>query len=204
METNFSRINNWLNKNADKILKCSLQKPADEVSFKELENIVGKNLPQDFKQLYSWHNGMTDTENCGSLFYGMDFMPIEKIIEERNDLFNQDKIELRKADGEINISDIYNPGWIRFGFDGAHTWLCLDFSPTDKGRMGQIIFIDEEYLTGILVAKSTFDLVRDFANDLENGLYHLHPDALDEGNHFLETTAEIDLINWASSKKWRR
>lgn len=204
MEINFNRINNWLNENADKILKCSLQCPADEVSFKELEEIVGKNLPQDFKQLYLWHNGISDIENVGSLFYGMDFLPIEKIIEQHKADSDQTKIPLCKADSEIEIGGIYNPDWIRFAFDGSHTFLCLDLSPTDKGMMGQIIFIDDEYLIGLLVAKSTFDLVADFANDLENGFYHLVPDALDEGYHFLEPAVEIDLVNWDSSEKWCR
>ena len=203
----FCKIDNWLKGNADRILNCSLQSPANETLLKELEKITEKPLPQDFKQLYFWHNGMTEDENCGSLFYGMDFLPIEKIIAEqkrRIGSLNQGKIQLRKADNGIDISNLFNPGWVCFGFDGAHTWLYLDLAPTDKGTVGQIIFIDDEELTGILVAQSTADFVADFVNDLENGLYHLQPDALSEGNHFLEPANEIDLVNWYQSKKWQR
>lgn len=206
-EINQKKIDKWLKEKAGRILNHSLQSPANEALLEGLEKVTVRILPQDFKELYLWHNGMTENENCGSLFYGMDFLPIDKVIAEYKrhiGSLNQEKIRLCKADKGIDMSDLFNSGWIRFGFDGSRTWLCLDLSPTGQGTSGQIIFVDDENSIGILVAKSAAAFVADFINDLENGLYHLQSNALEEGNHFLEASGQIDLINWYSSEKWRR
>src|SRR5690606_4837857 len=123
--------------------------------------------------------------------------------DRRENYSNQNNL-LKKADKEIDTTNIYNLGWVKFAFDGAHTHLYLDLSPTQRGRYGQIIFIDDEYEIGILVASSTSQLVENFAADLHQGLYHLDENALEDGNHYLTTDAKIDIINWRVSEKWRR
>jgi len=60
MKENFEKIENWLKENAKKILELSLQKPATQDEISELEKIAGKELPDDFKELYLWHNGLND------------------------------------------------------------------------------------------------------------------------------------------------
>jgi cell wall assembly regulator SMI1 len=205
IETGLAAIEEWLRTNAEKIAALSLQKPAIERELQELEKAISKELPQDFKQLYRWHNGLTDDENPGNLFFGMDFFPIDRIISEHCERTEQtQKFALEKADPEIDATNIFNPGWVKFGFDGSHTGLYLDLSPTETGQYGQIIFIDEELETGILVANSTTDLVNNFAKDLENGLYSLNPSALEDGHHYLEADKSIDIINWFASERWHR
>ena len=88
-------------------------------------------------------------------------------------------------------------------------WWCsytfiLDLSPTQNGKYGQIIFIDDEEEIGILVANSTAQLVENFKNDLENQLYYLNEDALEDENHFLEVDDKIDIVNWYASEVWKR
>ncbi len=68
MKENLEKIENWLRDNANKIFELSLQNPATENEIKELEKTIGKELPNDFKELYFWHNGLNDEENFGSLF----------------------------------------------------------------------------------------------------------------------------------------
>ena len=205
--TDFEKIDNWIKANAERIGQFSLQPPAGSQQIEELEQLVGKLIPPDFKDLYQWHNGLNDEENFGSLFFGMDFFSIDSIIGEfnyRQQNAADEKIALKTVDKGINSSDIYNPDWLKFAFDGAHTGLYLDLSPTAEGKYGQILFIDDEYETGILVADSTAKLVSDFANDLEANLYSLHSDALDDGNHYLEADSTIDIVNWQDSEKWKR
>lgn len=207
MEGNFKKIENWLRENAEKIIEFSLQESATINEISNLERVIGKNLPGDFKNLYFWHNGLDDDENFGSLFYGMDFFPIDRIIAEhhsKKENYSSETIPLNKTDTEINPSNIYNMDWVKFAFDGSHTSLYLDLAPTDKGNCGQIIFIDDEYSTGILVANSTAQLVENFRNDLENNLYHLDEDALEDENHYLTTDPKIDIINWETSEEWKR
>jgi cell wall assembly regulator SMI1 len=207
MEDNFKKIENWLRENAEKIIEFSLQESATINEISNLERVIGKNLPDDFKNLYFWHNGLDDDENFGSLFYGMDFFPIDRIIAEyhsKKENYSYETIPLNKTDTEINPSNIYNMDWVKFAFDGSHTSLYLDLAPTNKGNYGQIIFIDDECSTGILVANSTAQLVENFRNDLENNLYHLDEDALEDENHYLTTDPKIDIINWETSEEWKR
>lgn len=207
MRENLEKIEKWLKENANKIFEYSLQHPATDKEIKTLEDTIGKVLPNDFKELYLWHNGLNEEENFGSLFYGMDIFPIEKIINaysDKKENYSHEITPLKKCDRAINPSNIYNTGWIKFAFDGAHTALYLDLSPSDYGKYGQIIFIDEEYEVGILVANSTNDLVNDLQRDLENNLYYLAEDALDDDNHYLTTVSEIDIINWETSERWKR
>lgn len=207
MNRNFEKIETWLKLNAEKIYNHSLCKPATQNEIIELENVIQKTLPHDFKQLYAWHNGLNDSINFGSLFYGMDFYPIERIIAEyvfKKENFTNQNIPLKKADKEIDIANMYNKNWIKFAFDGSRTHLHIDLSPSLYGQSGQIIFIDDEYETGILVAASTTELIANFANDLEQGLYHLDEDALEDGNHYLTPDDKIDLINWQLSECWKR
>jgi cell wall assembly regulator SMI1 len=207
MEQDFENIEMWFKESAKKILDHSLQQPATENEINELEKTIGKSLPLDFKALYLWHNGLADDENFGSLFYGMDFFPINRIIEEylyKKENDGSENIQLEKADMEIDPTNIYNTDWIKFAFDGSHTSLLLDLAPTSYGNYGQIIFIDDVYGTGILVANSTAELIKNFKNDLENNLYQLDADALEDGNYYLTADPSIDIINWETSVIWKR
>jgi cell wall assembly regulator SMI1 len=207
MIENFQQIEKWLNDNASKILKQSLQDPATSDEIFELEQRIGKNIPDDFKALYLWHNGLSDDENFGSLFFGIDFFPIDRIIADyidKKENYSNEAFPLDKSDPEIDPSNIYNNNWIKFAFDGSHTGLYLDLAPSTNGTYGQIIFIDDEYSAGILVAKSTTTLIANFAEDLTKNLYHLDEDALEDGNHYLTTDPKIDIVNWEMSDRWRR
>jgi len=199
----FDNITAWLKDNAPKILEQSLQSGATEAQLNELESVIGIQLPDDFKELYKLHNGLSDDENVGSLFFGMQFYPIASIIMDYEQNASIPVTALLKWDPEIDQSNLYNPRWVTFAFDGAHTSLKMDLAPTEEGNYGQIIFIDDEYEVGILVAGSIIELLVNFASDLENGLYHLAEDALEEGDEFLSPDDSIDIVNWYQSDKWK-
>jgi cell wall assembly regulator SMI1 len=207
MKQDFEKIENWLKENAQKILNHSLQKPATESEINEVEKTIGKSFPVDFKELYLWHNGLNNQENFGSLFYGMDFFPVNRIVKEylyKKEHYASENIPLEKADKEIDLTNMYNNDWVKFAFDGSHTGLFIDLAPTSQGHYGQIIFKDDEYGTGILVANSTKELIEIFKNDLENNLYKLDEDALEDGNHYLTADSKIDIVNWETSEIWKR
>jgi len=89
---------------------------------------------------------------------------------------------------------------IKFAFDVAHTGLHLALAPNTGGRYGQIIFIDDEYETRILVISSTEIRICDFVKYLENNKYYLAKD----DTHYLTTVHDNDIIKWESSEKWNR
>jgi cell wall assembly regulator SMI1 len=142
MEQDLEKIENWFKWHAQRIFNHSLQKPATEIQFDELEKTIGKSLPADFKALYLWHNGLDDEENFGSLFYGMDLFPVNRIIEQylyKKDSDASKSTPLQKADKEIDPDNIDNIDWIKFAFDGSLTGLFIDLSPSSNGNYGQII-----------------------------------------------------------------
>jgi cell wall assembly regulator SMI1 len=200
----FAKISKWLTTNANKISELSLQVGTNDSKLSELETLIGRQLPEDFKEMYRLHNGMDSSENMASFFYGMDFYSVDRIMSEfKRKIEIKESCVLKKSSKEIDMANIYNPNWICFGFDGAHTSLLLDFSPTKEGNEGQVIFIDDENDIGILVATSTSELLTTFADDLENGLYSLDEGALDDDCHFLETNKKIDIVNWFNADRWK-
>jgi cell wall assembly regulator SMI1 len=205
MKSDLQKIEHWLAQNAQRIAEFSLRAPVEAGELETLEKEIGKPVPSDFRELYLWHNGLDHSENFGSLFFGIDFYPVERIIGEIKDQRKRSGgLPLRNFDPEIDGTDNSNRDWVRFGFDGSHTALYLDLAPSANGKYGQIIFVDDENEIAILVAKSTAQLVKDFVDDLENNLYFLEPDAAEDGNHYLETHASIDLVNWYRSVRWKR
>lgn len=207
MDTSLQIIKQKLTEIAPRIIEFSLNEGATEHDFEQLETLVGKKLPADFKELYKTYNGTNDEENWGNFFYGMTFSSLAEIVANYD--FRRQQSEsantraLEKFDHQIESSNVFNSKWIQIGSDGSHCGLFVDLAPGEIGCYGQIIFIDNEYNVGILVANSTSELVDNFAADLKNNLYYLEPDALEDGHHFLETAQHIDLVNWNNVDKWK-
>ncbi len=191
---------------APRIVEYSLNEGATPEDFENLEMVIKNKLPDDFKELYKTHNGLNDEDNWGNFFYGMPFFSIADIITECEFRSNQSKnialISLNTFDPQIDGSNIYNLNWLSIG-SGSDCNLFVDLAPSNKGSYGQVIFIDETYRVGILVANSVSELVVNFATDLKNNLYSLNSDALEDGQHFLETDSSIDLANWFNVDKWK-
>jgi len=207
IDTSLNIIKQRLTEIAPRIIQFSLNTGASQQDLDKLEILIGKRLPIDFKELYKIYNGINDEENWGNFFYGMTFSSIDDIIENYEFRINQSKdiepIPLKKVDPQINGSNLYNLSWVRIGSDGSRSGLFVDLAPTDRGNYGQVIFIDGDYNVGIFIACSVLELVNNFAADLQNNLYYLEPDALEDGQHFLEAKSSIDLGNWHTVDKWK-
>ena len=132
-------IQSWPDENADKISIYSLQVPTTIEKIAHLKRVVSKQLPEDFEVLYLWHNGLTEDENTGSLFFGMDFLPIERIIDDHRNKFRDEcdqKPKQAKADQGIDVNGFRTNDWIRFAFDGSDTGLYPDLVPAQRRSFG--------------------------------------------------------------------
>ena len=69
---------NWLKKST-KQCNYAFNEPASLEDFNQLKDVVGLELGEEFKRLYSIHNGEV---NSYGLFFGFDFLNINKIISE--------------------------------------------------------------------------------------------------------------------------
>ncbi|SNR29097.1 SMI1/KNR4 family protein [Hymenobacter mucosus] len=199
------RIETWLAAHAPRILTESLNEGATESELSGLEAAVGKPLPPDYKALYRWRNGLDEESgNLGSLFYGLSFMPLTEVAADlQSRLHDSKQVPLMRTQAPVKADNLLNPSWLRLGFDGSHTWLCVDLTPAPAGRYGQVIFVDEENQAAFRVAESAEALLAQFADDLEQGRYFLEPDALEDGNEFLAATESIDVVNWHHAPRWQ-
>ena len=206
-DNNLGAIIEWLSINAPRITEFSLNKPATEIDIDRLKKTFEKDIPQDFIDLYYTYNGMNREKNNGNFFYAFLFLSIDDIIANKQFSNAQSKgqlpIKLNSYDKEIEGTNIYNPNWLAFGFDGARSYLILDLSPAENGTFGQIIFIDGDHLVGILIANSITELIEKFAKDINNGLYSLDEEALEDQEHFLAVDDSIDLLYWYNIAKWK-
>ena len=199
-------IEQWLAVNAPRILNESLNSRATEAQLKTLEVAISKSLPEDYKDLYRWHNGLNEeAENLGSFFYGMSFLPLTEVLRcmEHQKQYETKPTPLKKAATALNPQNQENPLWLRLGFNGSHTWLMVDLDPSELGSYGQVIFLDEEDQTAFLVADSVAELLAIFAQDLSIGLYQLYPEAADDGEDYIYPDASIGLANWYSAERWQ-
>lgn len=206
-DINLQRVINWLTINASRIVEFSLNKPATDEQISNLQKHFDKELPGDFINLYKTYNGMNDEENMGNFFYALPFLSIDNIIADKEFRNTQSKgiaqIPLTHFEKEIDGSNFYNPNWIALCFDGSRSYLRLDLSPSDNGTYGQIIFVDGDYNVGLLIAHSINELIFNFADDIDKGLYSLNEEALEDEQHFLEADTQIDIINWHKIDKWK-
>lgn len=202
--SDIERIDAWLTAHAPRIKEFSLNPPAGQAEFDRLETLIGQGLPEDFKTLYRWHNGLNSETNIGSLVYGLDFYPLDKVERELAFYRKQPVLPSKANSSAIETDHKTWPLWLPIADDGGgRVVLCLDLSPGPSGKLGQVIFLDSEEDMAILVAASTADLLKEFADDLEAGRYQLDSDALEEGEHFLSPETSIDLDNWWQSERFK-
>lgn len=206
-EPNLIRITSWLKQHAPRITDLSLNPPATDEKLKELQGMFDRELPADLIQLYKTYNGMNDDENMGNLFYGMPFLSIEDVIADQQFRIKQSKdisvIPLRHADEQIDPANVYNLNWVALCFDGSRSYLRVDLAPSPQGTYGQVIFIDSDYNVGLFIASSITELLEQVANDMENGLYYLNEEALEDEHHFLDVDNGIDIVNWHHIERWQ-
>ncbi|WP_139921772.1 SMI1/KNR4 family protein [Hymenobacter sp. DG01] len=199
------RIETWLATHAPRILTESLNDGAAERELSGLEAAVGKPLPEDYKALYRWRNGLDeDADNFGSLFYGLSFIPLARVAAAFQSRAQDSELcPPVYAQASVKADNVLNPYWLQLSFDGSHTWLCVDLDPAPAGSYGQVIFVDEVNESVFQVAESVAALLAQFADDLEQGRYTLEPDALEDGEEYLSPEESIDVNIWYVAERWQ-
>ncbi|WP_444919226.1 SMI1/KNR4 family protein [Microbulbifer sp. JMSA003] len=205
LRNSWKRIDGWLSENAPKI-RDALNPPASEEAITELEETIGEKLPEDLKELYRIHNGL-NSNAVANLVYGLQFYSIEEVILEYSRLKNikdmKDFPPLNYADPGVKVTSVSSMMRIPIGDDSSGCGLFIDLDPNSEGKIGQIVLYDQDYNIALNPASSIEEMYSDFANHLEAGRYKLLEDALADGEHWLDADAELDIINWHNSKRWK-
>ena len=126
-----------------------LRKPASLAELVILGEALGLEIPQDLKQLLSWHNGERHTATSFMLAEFSGFYSAKRIVEEHSTLSRlADEVEgFESEQGDWDVTGgvqpvMWHSGWIPF-------WLyrvpwAIDTVPTAAGKYGQIISVDWE------------------------------------------------------------
>lgn len=115
-----------------------LNPPATAAELDATEQALGVKFPEDFRQLYLWHNGDQGNQ---FLFGEYRIMPLSELLESNQinrKSMNPKWQQVTDASGVFKDC-IANPKWIQFGDNGGNTILFLDMDPGQQGTPGQLL-----------------------------------------------------------------
>ena len=115
-----------------------LNSPATQDELNAVERELGVDFPDDFRQLYLWHDG---EKGDIFLFDSYRMYPLSEVMEVnlawRKSMRREEK---RDADDSGVFKDCTaNEKWIAFGDNGGNSILLLDLDPGREGVYGQIL-----------------------------------------------------------------
>jgi cell wall assembly regulator SMI1 len=168
MQATWTRIEDWLKRNAPETLRA-LRPGAARTAIAKAEKALGVTLPDDVRELYRIHDGQSP--DTSGLFDDWEFLSLARVIKEWRmwkglSDGGEFKGKKSKSSGETR-KDWWNLAWIPLTSNGAGDHHCLDLAPGPKGTRGQIIqfFHDDDKRS--VVAKSLGEWLEAFAGELD-------------------------------------
>lgn len=172
MKETWTKIEDWLEKNASQIYD-SLNEGATDEDFEDLEDLINKTLPIEVKTFYEIHNGQSSIGE--GLIDTEELLSTERIMDEWQvwkDLYDRGVFDESEVDADDHVKQVWwHPFWIPLTYDGSGNHYCLDLSPDEGGKKGQIIRIWHDSPERELIANSFTEWVKGFAEGLENNKY---------------------------------
>ena len=179
----WERIDRWFSDNAAD--EFELAPGASNEEIDRVESEIGLSLPNEMKESYRIHNGSSRL-----WFFEQGYlMPLDKpgelskreqslfttVIESRTSMMEmleegyfEDEDFVSYPEGPIR-DDWWHAGWVPITCNDGGDHLCVDLSPEEGGKIGQVIdWWHEQGATG-LVAKSFSDLLTATADRFEAG-----------------------------------
>lgn len=163
-------------------IDLSFNDGASDDDFHRLEQVLGFELPNEFKEIYRIHNG---ADNIG-VFIDEMWFSIDDIINEYRvwiELYNEGHFSNKDGDcgcepenDEIKSDFWFNPKWIPLTGNGCGDGKMIDLDPSNSGAVGQVIQMWHDDPSRYLEAISLKALFEQFATDLENDECIIHPD----------------------------
>lgn len=132
------------------IEECLVQGADEKQLEKLIKGLKGKQ-PESLLALYSAYNG--EDEYVG-LFAGFEFLSIDKMLYEYKGIKSLDYVLDSIGTKCIQEKSMNKCNWVPIAFDASRCYIVMDLSPTNKGKVGQIIGIDLEYDRSYLLADS--------------------------------------------------
>ncbi len=164
----YHRIKAWMEINAPEVLG-QLRPPASAEDLLAAETALGFAIPQELSQILAVNDGSDD--ECG--FFGwLAFVGATWMVHARTDLMLWVESDRTYAvESPSLFSEIYpelsSDEWIAIGHQGYADQLAL------HARTGRVFTVTKEVPAITLAAGSLAAYLESYANDLENGRYHV-------------------------------
>jgi len=183
-------LESWLKTHLPRVVKA-LRPPATEAQLNHLQATVGTTLPEDFRNLYRWHDGQTEEVFAGP-WPGLRMMPLTVVekqwtfwdhvldgeTDEGREMYDEPIVSVQL--GVIKEKYI-NRGWIPFADGGGGNFLGIDLDPGPNGRHGQVINFGRDQDLKRVVAPSISAFTEWVLTLLRSG------------NYFIETMKDGDI-----------
>lgn len=184
----WEKIVGWGNRNAPEMLE-DLNPGASEEQITALEAELGQPIPTDFRKSLLIHNGESDGWPCKVFADYGAYLGTESIlenwkqrkqiaadIEDYGDEMPDQEQQIR--DGIIIVEGPVRPKlflseWIPIMDSNGDVFWALDMNPAEGGTPGQIIEVDLEGCSWIVVTDSFGSFIRNYAKELEAGAYRV-------------------------------
>ncbi|HOY08753.1 MAG TPA: SMI1/KNR4 family protein [Candidatus Omnitrophota bacterium] len=153
----------------------TLNPPTEPLALDQLERMVGRKLPQDFRVLYLSMNGQKP-EGLPALLNGYELLSLEdiEINWKRMKTAHANRVDfLTKgaSDGPVRAFWWY-PMWIPFAKTAYGDYYCLDLFPARAGKIGQIIEYRQDNVLRRHLGYSLNDFIGDYEKGLRSGKYY--------------------------------
>lgn len=201
-------LESWLRSNLPEVA-ADLNPGALEHDLLAFSTALDIELPEDFLQLYTWHNGQG--MGVTGPWYGLNFLPLDRVkqecemwrqviqeaSQEASDSLNQ---HMKSTPPGFVKREYANALWIPFANDWSGNFLGVDLSPGDQGTYGQVINFGRDELRKIAISPSISDFVGWMLNELNAGNFNIKEESdggrsfntlRPEKYHFLDSLAVI-------------
>jgi internalin A len=150
----------------------SFNLPVKKDVLKDAEALLGQELPVEYKEFLSLHNGQ---DEFGPMVRGCALLPAEELknIYDLAFISCDEVVSQEREDLRIKQAN-YSPDWIPIGhISGGTSFICLDMDPGEKGKKGQVIFFDSRAGDVEYLAEEFTTFLSLFFDELKNGEINL-------------------------------
>ncbi|MEZ6095122.1 MAG: SMI1/KNR4 family protein [Pirellulaceae bacterium] len=170
----WQQIVSWLESNAPSALE-DVQGPATAAEIDEAAKQMEAEFPPELRAFFETVNG---ADSCGIFPSNDDFdemayspMALEQVIQDwetQKELLEMgDFSDLEPKSDPGVADDWWNTGWIPFASNGGGDCFCVDLSPTDSGKLGQVISHSHETGEHVVLAESLTEFLQQLVSRLE-------------------------------------
>jgi len=161
----------------------ALRKGASNSQLAALEQLIGAELPEDFKSSLRLHNGQE--ENGEGVLRDWELLSTDRIADEWKiwkELYDGgDFADAEGSPGPGVKPHWWHPLWLPLTSNGGGDHQCLDLDPASEGKRGQVIQMWHDDAPREVQGASFEAWFEGFVNDLEAGKAYEEAEAEDDG-----------------------